>query len=143
MTSALRSPRRLLAVAAMLVALAGGACTGRGSNESRRIDALEAELKSSREASEALAGKVAALEGNGPVVANELAGVKTSLDELRAGIASFQKEVESARSQAAAASRKASDVDAKVGGLSGKLDEVDRALKAVRDKLDRYIVTHP
>jgi chromosome segregation ATPase len=143
MTSVLRPPRRLLVVAAMLLALAAGACTGRDSNESRRIDALEAELQASREASEALAGKVAALEGNGPVVANELAGIKTSIDELRAGITSFQKEVESAQSQAAAASRKASDVDAKVGGLNGKLDEVDRALKAVRDKLDRYIVTHP
>lgn len=142
MTSALRPPRRLLVVA-MLLALAGGACNGRGSNESRRIDALEAELKASREASEALAGKVAALEGNGPVVSNELAGIRTSVDELRAGIAAFQKDVESAQAQAAAAARKASDVDARVGGLSGKLDEVDRALKAVRDKLDRYIVTHP
>ncbi|MGH2721427.1 MAG: hypothetical protein ACRDJO_07470, partial [Actinomycetota bacterium] len=67
MTSALRPPRRLLVAAATLLALlalvGGGACTGRGSNESRRIDALEAELRSSREASEALAGKVAALEG--------------------------------------------------------------------------------
>jgi chromosome segregation ATPase len=143
MTSALRPSRQVLVVATAVLALLGPACNGRSSTESRRIKALESEMKTTRETSDALAAKVAALEGNGPAVANDLASVKASIDELRAGIASLQKDVKSAQDQAAAASRKASDVDAKVGSLGGKLDEVDRALKAVRDKLDRYIVAHP
>ena len=45
--------------------------------------------------------------------------------------------------QQAALGRKTSDLDARIGSLSGKIDGVDRSLNALRDKVDRYIVSHP